>query len=52
MELKFVNATDLTEAQKSFNRTFMELKSLIGVAKIDKVVCFNRTFMELKLEQA
>ena len=33
-----------------FNRTFMELKHLIGNFFTPVGTCFNRTFMELKLE--
>ena len=30
------------------NRTFMELKSVTGLARFFKLVSLNRTFMELK----
>ena len=32
-----------------FNRTFMELKSSLGVHPLAYLRSFNRTFMELKL---
>ena len=31
-----------------FNRTFMELKSVVERMSSARVKCFNRTFMELK----
>ena len=35
-------------SQVGFNRTFMELKHLLGMNTWQYLTCFNRTFMELK----
>ena len=41
----------LNRVRMSFNRTFMELKSLLQELKEQKQRSFNRTFMELKCIQ-
>ena len=33
---------------QGFNRTFMELKYVIGLIVFRSILSFNRTFMELK----
>ena len=44
--------TEGKTATSSSNRTFMELKSLVGSSFTSEPACSNRTFMELKLFNA
>ena len=48
MELKYAISGTLWEVSRSFNRTFMELKSMRPAAAGYEKHRFNRTFMELK----